>query len=64
MNTYAQTSPRNFPEDKKAKQKPRKDPTEQEIRDYYRELKQTSRYLPNTAFKKYFNRPIFENYGR
>lgn len=28
------------------------------------EIAKSSRYLPNTGFKKYFGRECFENYGR
>jgi hypothetical protein len=33
------------------------------VKEFHKDLKNQSRYLSNTAFRKYFDRQCFENYG-
>lgn len=36
---------------------------EEEIQGFYKKMRNESRYLSDTGFRKYFDRQVFENYG-
>lgn len=61
-----QTSPRNQDNKKKVPTKPKFPPgsNQDKIQKHMDEVAKSSRYLPNSGFKKYFGRECFENYGR